>query len=350
MKNLTLAGTLVSTIMLGIGSAQASPYVPVINPTPPIPTLHVPLPPDRHPGKEYSHELDQDNTGAIDSQQNIMWDGTGGTDNTFDYNNSPGTPPDGNNAANQQVDAVAALGDTLYGEVITNQTAILYSTRVQTTASPNTQGAGADSNATSSCGNGDPVCYETTGGAIGTWTTWDQVNDMGGTTNLDGLEVWGAEGIDDGALYSLYDDVSTGTSIYAYDSGTGLSSEFIAQADLAAAVVPFLSAELGILFDVNDIDLDAMMVLSGNEILLSLWPIFDATGATLLTGDLALVWNVGTGIDWLNHGGHLWTDGWLGENVDALEAAAPTPEAIVLLSLGLAGLSLSRRKKLESLK
>jgi len=279
-----------------------------------------------------------------------MWDGQGGTANTFDYNDpppviiNPPPSPDNNNTPNQQVDAIAALNDELYGEVITNQTAILYSTRVQEVAAPNMQGTGTDSNATSSCDSGDPICYETTGGAIGTWATWSEVNNMGGTANLDGLEVWGPEGNDDGTLYSLYDDVSTGTSIYEYDPLTGLSSVFITQAALAAAVVPFLSEELDILFNVNDIDLDAMMVLSENELLLSLWPIFDTTGATLLTGDLALVWDVGTSIGWLSHGGHLWTDGWLGENVDALEAAAPTLETIVMLSLGLAGLSLSRRK------
>ncbi len=343
----TLFGpSLIGAILFGANPIQASPYIPVINPLPPVPTATVPAPPDRHPGKEYSHELDQDAGGAIDSQQNIMWDGSGGAADTFDYNNPPATAPDGFNNSELQVDALAAVGDALYHEVIANRTALLYSTRIQDPVSPNIQGAGLDANFTSSCGAGDPVCYETTGGAIGTWATWSQVNDMGGTQNLDGLEVWGPEGADDANRYSLFNDALTGTSIYSYDPGTGTSVTFISHADLVAVVVPFLDSELGINFQPEDIDIDGMMVFSENEFMFSLWPIFDpSTGAPLLTGDLALVWSFGS-VDWLFHGGHDWRDGWLGENVDALEAAtAPTPEAIVLLSIGLAGLSLARRKK-----
>ncbi len=373
---------LLPTLAMGIAMAVSGPVVagPYVPPSDPIDLLKVNLPapagtppdgPWRHPGKEYSHEFDEDAARHIDSQQNVKWDGHGGVADTFDYNDSdgadPGAPaaPDGNNNANDQVDAIANVEDALYTAVISDQTPLLFSTRKQEPINPNTQGLGRDAGlptpppgSSGGCAPGDPVCYETNGiSLIGTWATPPQVSQHG-VDNLDGLEVWGADGTgagtDDANRYSLFNDFAHGTSIYNYVGATGVSSTYLTQAALTAAVVPFLASETGITFNNELIDIDALMVHEGggslsafdavgDSILFSLWPIFQTGGALPdLVGDHAIVWNFGTAPTWLVHGGHTWNDGWIGDptiNVDALEAAAvPAPAPLALVVLGLMGL------------
>ncbi len=341
------AGFLVSMICIA-SVTQAGPYVPITNPIPPIPTLDVPEGPEVHPGKEYSDERDKSVgafpgglPGVLDPQQNIQWDGSGGIADTFDYDDAPWQ------FADFQVDAIANQNDTLFAEVIANETAILYSERLGDPF----QGVGSDTV--------DPVYYETTRGAIGTWATSAQVNQhVGEPVNLDGLEVWGEEGEggDDANRFSLYGDFSTGFSVWS-GTGAGAPVGYITHAEIVAAVSPVL-IEQGITGNTELIDIDGMMVQDmdgiwgpGDSILFTLWGgTLPGTPFTGLHGDGAYVYTNGAGpATFLDHGGHLWEEGWNdGINIDALEAAAaiPEPTTIALLGIGLAGLAggAARRK------
>ena len=310
----------------------------------------------RHPGKEFSEEFDRDAAGALDSSQNVLFDGRtpSGVLNGDDYNDPAAAGPDGSTEPTQQVDAIANHGDAFYNEVISNRTAILFSTRI----GANVQGAGFDAGAPG-CGV-NPICYETARGGIGTWATPLQVthhagdpapeDPTGGATilqNLDGLEVFGPEGVGDADRYSLFADFLTGVSIYNLDG-----SSFLAQGFLAAALASFDSRFVDFL---NLIDLDALMVNEdgdgafevGESILFSLWPILGAGGFADI-GDAAYVMDGSGAISFLRHGGHLWDNDWLGLNVDALEAAAhiPEPASMALLLGGLAGVgAIARRRR-----
>lgn len=310
--------------------AQAGPYVPIANPVLPIAGKHIP-PPNRVPGKEYSHELDRSSTAAggvvLDDQQNTMWDGSGGVDDTFDYNDGPGIPGGTSNNPNDQVDAIANNGDALFFEAVNNQSAVLFSTR----DGPNIQGAGVDVGAPAQgCGAGDPVCSESIGGGIATWATWAQVDQHGGT-NLDGLEVWGQEGVDDADRFSLFNDFANGCSVFA---GTGPGSGCFVPQALIAGLFTSLPSDL--------VDIDALMV-NGDWLMFSLWPI---AGTPEAVGDSVWVWQIGApAAAPLSHGGHLWTNNWLGLNVDALEAVSvPEPGSLALISLGALGFARPRRR------
>lgn len=316
------------TAALGTAPALAGQYVPILNPVQPVPGVNTVPPPDVVPGKEYSHEPDRSSTvngTAPDAQQNTTWDGSGGVADTFDYDGVD--EEDG-----AQVDAIANARDVLFQDVIENNATLLYSLR----QGPNIQGQGVDV--------GPPVWFEKPSGSTGTWATWPQVDQHGGD-NLDALEVWGGELQDDADKYSLFGDWLTGVSVYNLDGST-----YITHGELAREVNQFFQS-VGILnINETDIDVDAMMVddlvtgdpnlwEDGDWLLFSLWPIDG-----VLVGDLALVWQRGVSMSWLHHGGDLWNDGWLGTNVDALEAV-PVPATLALFGIGALGLGLGYRRR-----
>jgi hypothetical protein len=186
---------------------------------------------------------------------------------------------------------------------------------------------------------GDPVApirAESITGGISVWATAAQV-DHHGVTDLDALEVWGGELLDDSTRFSLEGD-PTFVAVWAYDSGLDTSVPLITSGQIAAAIgQPNLLPQ---------IDLDALM-MGGEQLLFSIRPIdgfFD--GGEIWSWD-------GIGLAaFLSHGGHLWDTAndvtvLLGaENVDALEAvsAVPEPSSLSLtLFAALGALALRRR-------
>lgn len=304
-----------------------------------MPTLHEPKPPIFHPGKEYMWETNRDFDGTPNPGQVIAWDGAGGVENSqINYGVSG-------------VDALANPRDHLYYEVINNLTAILYSERTDAA-----WGQASDTEF--------PIYYETTTGARGGWATREQVNQNwaqleadGATLNLGGLEIFGPNSPqqDDSFMFSVHEDIALlpdGVRYSVYSFSGGSIDGYLSVEVVATAVSEFYNIPFGEIEPL--IDLDALMAYDvgdpfvwdeGDSVLFSLMP-FSAGGIDFV-GDAAYVLDFGQDLRYLDHGGHLWENNWLGTNIDALEAAAiAEPASVALLGCGLLGLMVARRRRI----
>ncbi len=329
-----LAGTAVLVLLVGV-SARAStfPYNSCGPFVEPIPGCKVPTP-CQVPGKEYSNHIDKNQMGFPSWLQVLMWDGQGGVADTFNYMGSGVTTDDP--PLEPEVDALANCQDTLYHAVIEDQASLLWST----TADPQIYYekphccSGADVWAYVPCIN----------------PGFDTMLDAKDLNDVDGLEVWGEEMVDDSNRFSLAGDPG-GIAVWAYDPyapGGPVSTEWLSDVAIAAALEPLVGT-----ISYEDIDLDAMMTWDADcgdglfddavdSILFSLAPV-----GTLDGGEI-FVWDA-TGVRYLYHGCHLWDTGHVvqgyagsaSENVNALEAVA-VPEPVTLAGLVLAIGSLGR--------
>lgn len=300
-----------------IASAQNQPYQGTPFPVPPAPGAIVPTP-LQVTGKEF---LDMPNRNVMNvpvTGQVIAWDGLGGTMNSFTY------------GVSQHADAIANQKDALFQAVIFNSAALLISV---TGDSPQ-----------------NSVWYENIFGGTGVWATKAQIDAVFGVQDLDGLEVWGQDALDDSDRFSLLGDPGQ-WAVYAFSPMIGGFSGYISKLTIANAIGhPELEPVL---------DLDALMTLDDGDdlfepddtILFSIRPVgpFDGGEVWVLNGG-------GGPAAFLNHGGHLWdtafdvkgTFGVQNENVDALEAVAtPEPGTFALLTISLFALSLTRSRSLR---
>ncbi|WP_013325336.1 hypothetical protein [Gloeothece verrucosa] len=176
MKNTTQVWTLLASLvggaLIGMPAAQAASYnSSFVTPVNPIPGAGIPTP-KQVPGKEYADSPNKDQNGAADAGQSLLWDGNGGVADGFDF-------------GDQEVDALANYGDALFYEVIHNQAALLFSTTGDGVA---------------------PILSESITGVGAVWATAAQI-DANGVNDLDGLEVWGPEGVPDANRYSLLREI-----------------------------------------------------------------------------------------------------------------------------------------------
>lgn len=312
IRSVRRAGLLTLGFIAAVASAQNQPYQGTPFPVPPAAGATVPTP-LQVPGKEF---MDMPNRNVMNvpvTGQVIAWDGLGGTMNSFAY------------GVTQHADAIACQKDALFQAVIFNSAALLISV---TGDSPQ-----------------NSVWYEDIFGGTGVWATKAQIDAVFGVQDLDGLEVWGPDALDDSDRFSILGDPGQ-WSVYTFSPMIGGFSGYISKLTIANAIGhPELEPAL---------DLDALMTLDDGDdyfepddfILFSIRPIgpFDGGEVWVLNGG-------GAPATFLSHGGHLWdtafdvkgTFGVQNENVDALEAVAtPEPATLTLLAISLAAFGLTR--------
>ncbi|MGI9428544.1 MAG: hypothetical protein ACR2NM_07795, partial [Bythopirellula sp.] len=321
---------------------SASPWTPATSALP-IPGPDIPAAAEV-PGKDFSDHRDRDSMGVPDAEQNIAWDGTGGTRDSFDYKGSRLGFPDV--AGQRQVDALGHGADALFDAVIGDHAALLFSVGETVPSGP------GDAN----------IYFEAAGGfgpppvPSGVWASpLPEIDDEFIVGDVDGLELWGSDPDDDTDRYSIYGDpfvdlsgAGTGpvhkVAVWSYDAGAHTSTPAVLTTDLAAAIdLQFGGPGDGDFwsFLVETMDVDATMV-HGERLMFSIAPITvpGPTGGPLATfdgGEIFVYDGPGTATYFLHHGGHDWdtafdivgTYGVLGvesENINALEAASvPEP-------------------------
>lgn len=273
-------------------------------------------------GKEYSTLPNKNYDHAAEPGRTMLWDGAGGVANGHKFA-----------TGSDQVDALGYHADVLFGSVWANRAALAYSvTGDGTTAA-----------------NRERIWAEPIAGGTGVWARSSDVNHDSG--DLNGLELWGPEGVSDADRYSLAGDPNN-VSIHNLDGSTYLS-----RSELASA--------LG--YTGLAVDLDAMMLQdngvlgqwdSGDLLIFSIAPVTDPGSGAAFDGGEIWTWIRGFTPAPLFHNGHLWDTAYdvmantphaTSENVDAIEAiAVPEPGAWAgaagLLCVGVAFANRSRRK------
>ena len=346
-----VAIALVATGALVAGSAAvASPWAPA---TSALPILGPGVPtPAQTPGKDFSDYRDRDSLGFGDAEQDIAWDGTGGTRDSFDYSGS--RPAD--LTQDMEVDGIANGGDALFQGLRDDRSALIFSVGELGIGGP---------------AGGDPNIYLEHAAAYsgpkppGIWALAPQIDDTNPIADLDGLEVWGGDQLDDSDRYSLYGDpfwtppggISQKVAVWEYNAG--VSSPHTFTVDLAMALdKQFGGSGTGPIFSqgVELIDVDALMV-QGDRLTFSLAPVdFRPLGVpvTLDGGEIFEYDGPGSTTRFLKHGGHVWdtafdvrnTFGVQSENVNAIEAVSvPEPAACFLLVAGVLAIGLAARRE-----
>jgi hypothetical protein len=277
----------------------------------------------------------------------VAWDGLGNTADSDDFSESFPT-----NIRQGEIDATANLEDALFDAVISNTAAML----VSVTGDPG--GVAVFSH------HIDGVTH----GAV--WALQTDVDSSGHIEDLDALEVWGPDFIDDSNRISLLGDpfgVAIWDCVLPAVPGGCTPTPGATTAAIAAAIAALDPAYLPLLDLIDEIDLDALMYSEGSpiddlddRILFSLRPveIADPAGGppfVILDGGEVFVWTIGApAAAFLVHGGDIWDTAHCvlcefgDENVDALEAVAfqkdiPLPVPGTLALLGIVVLSLGRR-------
>ncbi|WP_252855089.1 PEP-CTERM sorting domain-containing protein [Aeoliella straminimaris] len=330
-------------------------------------------------GKEYSHDLDTDDTGALDPQQVIAWDGVGGVVDVADYT---GTRP--NWTAENDVDALANSGDYAYTQLKEDRAHLIFSfddtyhtiTAAGGVVVSTLPSAGPIALPIGMAGGAGELSYEEATGygaaasTIGTWAKQAEINGMPLPDDVDAVEVWGPEPpLWDADKYSLDNDIFSGTSIWNASGST-----YLPQSVIASAVISLLGPDI----DPDLIDLDALMVHDvfgererwddgpdgpGDEIIFSIRQIPSAAypSGFYATGSELFVLNASAPTEFLKHGGHVWDKTYAltsfnigGDNeraildINAIEAvgefAVPEPASMILLAIGAGAMVLVRRK------
>lgn len=324
------------TMILLFEQALANPWIPIANPVVPFPNNNVPSP-KVVPGKDFSDVHDRDAAGALDPEQVVAWDGSGGVRDSYDYSGSrlayPGADID------IEVDGLAAGGDALFQAVRDNKAALLFS--VET-----------DPNIMFERETGLPASPP----GFGVWATATDIDAMNPPLDTDALEIWGGDKNDDSDRYSLAGDpfvvfpaAASKVAVWQYTVPAGPSSPHTFTSDLAASMDmqyggPGVGGPLYSQL-VELMDVDAIMTF-GPQVTYSIRPLqVPGTPFVFDGGEIFEYDGPGVPTRFLDHGGHKWDTAFdvmgtfhlTNENIDALEAASSVPEP-ACLALVLCGL------------
>lgn len=335
-RALSIAAVLLFWQLAPLG--EANPWIPIINPVNPAPGNVVPSP-QQVPGKDFSDVRDRDAPGALDPEQDVAWDGSGGVRDSFDYSGSRPLYP-----SDTEVDGISAGGDALFHALRGDQSSLLFSTT-------------ADSRVLYVRPTGLPNPSP----GFGVWAMPTDIDAMLPPVDLDGLEVWGPDQADDSDRYSLAGDPfvqfpagAQKVAVWEYDSLNHLSVPHTLTTDLAAAMdLQFTGQGLGgPMWSqlVEQMDVDAIMTF-GTQVTYSIRPIdlsqYDPMLPNFDGGEIFLYDGPGVPTSFLTQGGYTWDTaldimgifGVPSENIDALEAVSvPEPGSLVLLLIGMLGL------------
>jgi hypothetical protein len=306
-------------------------------------------------GKEYSGHVDENALYLPVPEQTLAWDGIGGVRDALLYGPRPGVGPA---AQPGQVDGMAAAADALHGAVIADTSALLFSI--------GGVGYGLPTTPLNGFVFVEPIAAAGGAGAAGVWAAPPIIDKVRPPEEVDALEVWGEQGVDDALRYSLYGDPFWAPSptapfkkvaVWSYTGAGDTPHTFTG--DLAEAIdkqFGFGGAGPAYSHLVETMDVDAIMVL-GADVLFSIAPIDvpGPSGGPLLSfdGGEIFVYTPGAATSFLRHGGHVWdtafsvgsTFGLPLENIDALEAVSFVPEPSSAFALSFAALCLMRRRK-----
>ncbi len=253
--------------------------------------------------REFSDDVDVDQNGVSDPGQVLWFDCFGGAlDNPFRDVVEP-------NNFGLQVDALANRNDRLFLPFVSDGVEMIFSVE-------------DDRN----------IYFEREQtGAFGLW------NENVARQDVDALEVWG----DSNSDHHSFQGDPGGVSL-VYEGTLGIQN--VMQSQLLAGIQ---SLGIGLSLQPEDLDLDAAMrwneAASEGLLAFSVVPVDDGFGNVILDGGEIFVLNLDTSTaEFLFHGGHQWdtdfevmgTFGLDNENINAIEAVAPTPSALALLAIG----------------